>query len=533
MRKTIFFIFFFIFVFVRLPLEAKDASRGSRPYGGTMVWGSCHKPTAINPMLSTYSASAAITLITFNGLVRVNSKGEIEPDLAESWDVSDDGLVYTFYLRKGIKFHDGKSCTARDVKFTYDNIMDPQNNSPFAALFESVKGTRALDDYTFQFILSQPAVSFIYNVVRGIAPEHTHDNKSLAQCSFNRHPVGTGPFKFKKWTQDNRIIMEYHPDYYEGRPYLDSIIVKFYSDSRELWTALMRQEIDLMLFLEEGDYEVVKADPEFKAYAVPIDMYYALFYNPDDSILQDKQVREAIAYAVDRKGLIERAASGYGLECSGPFYPDSLGFNPQVKPFDYQPQKAQKLLAQIGWKDVDSDGILEKAGRELEIRVLVDTRNGIFERILMVLRQQLQEVGIKIRAVLFDDEVELNDEKFLTQYKPQACLKLFLASYIENVAEAWGPKESKRIHKLWVYRNNKIDRLIQAGDNARDGFERRKIYQEMHRVIYDDQPACFLYFPYVFHAVASKFENMDDFFSLNMPLYTIKDCYLKKTGGDR
>jgi peptide/nickel transport system substrate-binding protein len=531
MRKAIFFIFFLIFA--QLPLEAQDTSGKAKPYGGTMVWGSCHKPTVINPFLSTYSISAALTEIIFSRLVRMNSKGEVDPDLAKSWDISDDGLVYTFYLRKGIKFHNGKECTARDVKFTYDNMMNPQNDSPFITSLELVESISVLDDYTLRITLSRPSAYFIYSLIGGIIPEHIHDNEDLARCSFGIHPVGSGPFKFKEWTKDNRIILEYNPDYYEGRPFLDRIIVKFYADSRELWTALMRQKIDFMLFLEKEDYDVVKNDPAFTTYAILIEGYHALVYNLDDPILKDKRVREAIAYAVDKKGLIERAAAGYGRECNGPFYPESLGFNPQVKAFDYQPQKAQELLARAGWKDKDNDGILEKDGRELEIRVLVDTRDEEFKRIAMVLRQQLQEVGIKIRAVLFDDGRTLENKEFLAQYKPQARLKSIYGLHVEPVAENWGSKESKRVHRLWTYHNEKVDRLIELGEATREEGKRKKIYQEMHRVIYADQPACFLYFPYIFHAVASKFGNTDDFFSLNMPLYTMKDCYLKETGGHR
>jgi peptide/nickel transport system substrate-binding protein len=214
MRKAIFFIFFLIFA--QLPLEAQDTSGKAKPYGGTMVWGSCHKPTVINPFLSTYSISAALTEIIFSRLVRMNSKGEVDPDLAKSWDISDDGLVYTFYLRKGIKFHNGKECTARDVKFTYDNMMNPQNDSPFITSLELVESISVLDDYTLRITLSRPSAYFIYSLIGGIIPEHIHDNEDLARCSFGIHPVGSGPFKFKEWTKDNRIILEYNPDYYEG-----------------------------------------------------------------------------------------------------------------------------------------------------------------------------------------------------------------------------------------------------------------------------------------------------------------------------
>jgi peptide/nickel transport system substrate-binding protein len=510
-----------------LPTEAKEASQGNKPFGGTLVWGTCHKPTIINPILTTYSISAPLVQIIFNGLVRINSKGEVEPDLAESWDIQGDGLIYTFYLRKGVRFHDGKECTASDVKFTYDKIIDPQVNSPFKETFQCVDKFEVVDKYTFRVVIKEVSTSFIYRMVRYIMPRHILQGEDLNKADFNLHPIGTGPFKFKEWTKDNQIILEYNPVYYEGRPYLDKIIVKSYSDSRELWTALMRGEVDFVLFLEREDYQIVKEDKAFKTYAIPADSYYALSYNLNDPLLADKRIREAIAYAVDRKSLIERVSGGYGLECNGPFYPECLGFNPRVKPFEYSPEKAQALLAQAGWQDKDNDGILEKDGEELEIRVLVDARNEVFKRIAMVLRQQLQEIGIKIKVLLYDDEDELTEE-FLKKNNPQAHVEFLMAGLdLDDLVAHWYSPEFKRGARIWVYQNQEVDRLFELGEIVQEKEKQQGIYQKIHQLIYTDQPACFLYFPYVFHAIAKNFENTDEFFTLSMPHYTMKDWYKK------
>ncbi len=527
MRKAIFLIFFLMLT--QLPLEAKEIPGSKRPYGGTLVWGTCHKPTIINPILSTYSISASLVQIIFNGLVRINAKGEIEPDLAESWDIQDGGLIYTFYLRKGVKFHDGKECTAFDVKFTYDKIIDPQVNSPFRESFQSVDKFEVININTFKVILREPCTSFIYRMVRYIIPKHILEGKDLNKADFNFHPIGTGPFKFKEWSGDSQIILEYNPDYYEGRPYLDRIIVKNYLDSRALWTALMRQEVDFALFLEKEDYQVVKDDLTFKTYTIPADYYYAMAYNLDDSILADKKIREAIAYAVDRKSLIERVAGGNGLECRGPFHPECLGFNPEVKAFEYSPGKSKELLAQAGWQDKDMDGILEKNGEELEIKVLVDQRRDVFKRIAMIIRQQLQEIGIKIRVILYDNEDVLINEEFLKQNKPQAHLKSFLSGVDPTQAEEEWNSKFARPAKLWSYKNEGVDRLFELGQVVRDKEKRKGIYQKIHQLIYVDQPACFIYYPFMLHALSNKFLDTDEFFTLSMPFYRLKDWCLNVT----
>jgi peptide/nickel transport system substrate-binding protein len=499
-----------------------------KTYGGTFTWGFYHKPSAINPIFTTQTVSAALCQLIFNGLVRINSQGESEPDLARSWAISADGLTYTFYLRKGVKFHDGQECTAFDVEFTYNKLIDPAVNSPFKNIFQLVSEFKAIDRYTFRVTLKEPSTPFIYYLTKEIVPRHLLEQEDLAKGSFNFNPVGTGPFRFKGWTEDDRITLEYNPDYYEGRPYLDKIVVKTYSNSDDVWTALMRGEVDCVQFIEQKDYEVIKNDPAFKAHAVAVDYYYALVYNLDDPVLADKKIREAIAYAVDRKSLIQRVAGGYGIECSGPFFPDSLGFNPQVKPFEYNPQEAQRLLAEAGWQDYDNDGILEKDGEELEINVLVDSRNDIYEKTIMVLRQQLQEIGIKIKVELYNDDSRLNKE-FINSKKIQAHLTLLLGGLDpDQIAEVWGFQEGKSPDKLWKYKNEEVDNLFASGKISQDRQKRKETYQKIHQLIYQDQPACFLYFPFFFHAISARFKNTDAYFTLNMPTYTIKNFWLNQ-----
>ncbi|MDD5195934.1 MAG: ABC transporter substrate-binding protein, partial [Candidatus Omnitrophica bacterium] len=242
-------IFALMLMIVEVSPEAKAVSKLRKPYGGALIWGTYHKPTRINPILTTHSVSAPLVQLIFNALVRINSKGEIEPDLATTWEVSENGLVYTFHLRKGVRFHDGKGCTAFDVQFTYDRILDPQVNSPFASTFQLVDKFETPDAFTFKVFLKKASVSFIYRMIRYIMPKHILEGKDLNKTDFNFHPIGTGPFKFKEWTKDNQIILEYNPDYFEGRPYLDKIAVKSYSDSRSLWTAFMRGEVDFVLLI--------------------------------------------------------------------------------------------------------------------------------------------------------------------------------------------------------------------------------------------------------------------------------------------
>ena len=523
-------VLFFLIAMSLAGSEAKGApaqDKNIARYAGTLVWGVAYKPSIINPVFTTQSVSASLQGLIFNQLIRWNSQGQIEPDLAESWDISEDGLAYTFHLRKGVKFHDGVELNAQDVKFTFEKIIDPQIDSPFRSFFDLVKEFKVIDKYTFQTILSKPFPSFIYRLVRPIAPHHLLENSDLRNSPFNYHPVGTGPFKFKQWDKDNQIILEFNPAYYEGRPDLNSIVIKTYADSRKLWQALMRQEVDLVLFLEIEDFQVIKDDPTFRAYSIPVDYYYAVSYNLEDPVLSDLRVRNAIACGINRKELINKIEQDYGLECNSPFYPGSIGSELKYEPIEFEPEKAMQILTEAGWQDSDKNGIREKDGQELEIKLLVDERNDKYRKIALMLRQQLQGIGIKLIMQLYNDDRQLTPD-FLEQNKPQARIKLLLAGVDPDQMDTdWVPHGPDNIYTLWKYHNPEVERYFRLGKTTKDKPKCQWIYQELNRFIYADQPVCFLYYPMFFHAVSSRFKNTDELFTLSMPIDTMRKWSLK------
>jgi len=512
----------------------------THPYGGTLVWGVANQPTIINPILTTHSVSAGLLNIVLSRLIRINSKGQIKPDLAKSWEVSDNGTIYTFYLRENVKFHDGVEFTAEDAAFTYQQFIDQNNNSPYRTHFELVQNLEVVDKYIFRITLSKPFPAFLYKLVeREIIPKHILDGKNLHNAPFNYHPIGTGPFKFKSWDKEtNQIELEANTHYFEGRPYLDKIIVKTYSNNSQLWAAIMRHEVDLVQWITSGDYSIIEKDPAFKAYAVPFKMYYAMVYNLKDSIWHDQQLRQAIAYGINKKEIIDALPGFNGVESTGPFHPESIGFNPEVKPFEYDPIKAKMMLMHRGWQDMNTDahdgeyGIRRKGDRELELRLLIDERNEMYKKMAGVIRQNLSEIGIKTKVLLYKSEQELTQE-YLDRYRPQAWLRFYVGfgfSEFDNYDTTgnWYSLSSES-GKLWDYKNDEVDRLYELARITQDENVRAEIYRKIHKIIYDDQPACFLFYPSWYLAVNAKFENTDEYFSTHMPTYTIKDWYMSKS----
>ena len=495
-------------------------------YGGTLVWGTINPPTIINPVLTSHSVSSTLLDLLFDPLVRINGQGRVIPALAQSWDISKDGLVYTFHLRRHVYFHDGIECSADDVKFTYEAIRAPSNKSTWRTGTELVKEWRVIDPYTLQVMLAQPMPDLILKLFRDILPKHLYEHTNMLDNLHNYLPVGTGPFRLLSWDRDtNEITLAANNTYFEGRPFLDNIIIKTYQDNSSLWAALMRTEVDLVRFLNHQDYEVLKKDPTFKTYQIFSGMYFAIIYNIHDAVLSDYDVRHAISYAIDRQTLMQETGM-YGVESNGPFYPQSPGFNPKVEAASYQPLKAQSILTRRGWK-LNNEGLFEKRGQPLVLTMLVNHNRPNYRQMALVLRQQLSEVGIGLKIVFYDDESQLTKD-YLARVKPQMWLRMFLGRSYDpsNMTDSWYSYSSE-FGRLWKYHNSTVDRLFELARTLPYGSPRHEIYQRIHALIYQDQPACFLFFPLTYHAVAARVANTDDFFTLYMPEYQLKDWFIK------
>lgn len=502
-----------------------DAIIHDSRYGGTLVWGTVNPPMIINPVLTSHSVSTSLFSLIFDKLIRIDHLGHVVPDLAKSWDISADGLQYTFHLYPHVYFHDGVECTAEDIKFTLAAISDPINQSSWRSDLALINHLETIDRYTLRIILRQPFPSFLSKLSLGILPEHLYRGTNLFTNAHNYSPVGTGPFRFQSWDRvTNEIILVANPDYFEGRPFLDKIVIKTYQDSTDLWAALMRGEVNLAMFLNHQDYEILSKDPAFKTYQIFNGFYFAIVYNIHDTLLSNYSLRHAINYAIDRKALMQETGMD-GVESNGPFCPQSTGFNKNVKTVSYDPLKVQSILTRCGWK-LNSEGILEKSGRPLVLTMLVSNSRQSYRQMALVLRQQLSEVGIALKIIYYDDESQLTKD-YLARVKPQMWLRMLKGDSddLSDIVNVWYSSSSES-GRLWKYHDKTLDRLFELGRSLPDGPRRDGIYQHIHALIYENQPACFLFFSVMYHAVAASVADTDDFFTMHMPIYQLKDWFI-------
>ncbi|MEK6590871.1 MAG: ABC transporter substrate-binding protein, partial [Nitrospinota bacterium] len=270
-RSLFLFLVFLISCQINNPHE-------KRSYGDTIIIGEFKKFSLINPVLSVSSVTSHLESIIFDGLIKVDEKGEPKPNLADTWKVSEDGLRWTFYLKKGVRFHDGVELTAKDVAFTYEAAKNPKNKGRYLNFFKFVEDIRVKDKYTIEIILKRPYASFLYGLEVGILPKHLLEGKDLNSTEFNQNPVGTGPYRLYSWSE-NEIILKANEDYFNGRTFLNKIVIKIFPNQKVMWARLMRGEIDFSSLILPSDYEIIRSISSFKTRSILKPYYYMVAFN--------------------------------------------------------------------------------------------------------------------------------------------------------------------------------------------------------------------------------------------------------------
>lgn len=484
-------------------------------HGGTISIGQISKPEIINPILTSETISVTLMNLIFSSLVKFDSAQRPIPDAAKAWELSNDGLIWTFFIREDVVFHDGHPLTAHDVEFTYKSIIDPKNKSPMADRYDIIERIEAEGDYVVRIILKHPFVPFISRLGWAIAPRHLLEDSDINNTPFNRRPIGSGPFRLVHWSENNTIILDANREYYrKDRPILDRLIFKSYTDRKAALKAIAHDEIDIVLNMTSSDIPSLNKDNTFKVYSAAAAFCYALIFNYKDPVFRDIKVRKALDYAIDKESIIKNQLRGHGGLCTVPFNPVSWAYNPNVRSTPYNPERSRELLAQAGWMDNNGDGILEKGDIPFEISLTVSNIHDTLELIATAIKSQLMEIGIRVKTIYINDS-EIGRTPF------QAIITM-----IGNVAEpdyvcsTWHSESSGK--NIASYQNRFVDNLMILGRQTAELEKRKAIYYRIHEMIHDDCPAIFI--SSAFEYIGSKCRFRNGGFSSTMRfINTMKD----------
>ena len=339
------------------------------------------EPNSLDPMAIAMMSTFTITYAIYDNLFEKNADGGYDPSICEDYDVSDDGLVYTFKIRDDVKFHDGTQMTAEDVAFSINRTIEKGWAADMVAAIESVEAT---DDYTVVLTLSRPFGGMIGSLA---SPYFSIMSKAYLEENgddiVERKPMGTGAYKFVEWVSGDHITLEANEDYFKGAPSIKTVTFKPITDKNTGLIALQAGEVDAFLNVNYSDIPAVEEDDSLAFYSTDLAAVLSLNMNIENEILSDVRVRQAVNYAINRDNIIQGALEGQGTAANSPVPPTCDGYSEDVKGYEYDPDKARELLKEAGYED----------GLSFTIKIKEDSKN---QKVAQVIQSDLKAVGIDV-----------------------------------------------------------------------------------------------------------------------------------------
>ncbi|HEY4199130.1 MAG TPA: ABC transporter substrate-binding protein [Devosiaceae bacterium] len=427
------------------------------------------EPTNLDP--TTGGAAAAIRTVTdlniYNGLTRIDKDGNVQPDLATSWDIAADGLSYTFHLKTGVKFSDGTPFTADDVKFTLDRDRGADSKSAQKQLFTNISAVDVIDPATVKVTLTQPQGDFLYDMAWGdaviVSPKTAETNVT--------NPVGTGPYQLGEWVKADHLTLVPNPNYSGDKPALASVTFKFIAEGGSATSALLAGDIDVFANFPAPELlEQFKANPEFQVIVGSTQGETILGMNNAKPPLDNVKVREAIAHAIDRQAIIDGAQFGYGTPIGSFFPPGDPAYVDLTALSNFDPDKSKALLAEAGVKDL-----------KLQFKV---PPAAYARASAPIIQQQLANVGIDVQIT----NVEWADW-IANVFGGAHDYDLTMVSHVEaNDFAAFG-KPGYYIN----YKADALNKLVDELNATTDDAKRISLKQDIQNLLAKDFAAVYLF----------------------------------------
>ncbi len=500
--------------------DLEDLSGGIKG-GGTFHFNLTEAPRSLDPPRVADTASGRVAENIHEGLVTFDANLKIIPCIAESWDVSEDGTIYTFHLRKGVRFHDspafpdgkGREVNAEDVCYSLTRIVDPDVRSLGLWVWsgkvkgveefherktDRVEGFQVVDDYTFRVVLQEPFAPFLNLMAMSYGYVVPKEAVEYYGEDFFKNPVGTGPFQFVEWISDRRIVLERNPHYWDidehgnHYPYLDKIIVRFIGESIPEFQEFVMGNLEYVQPIPPDMWDGIfdkenNPRPNFQKFQIQrtqlLVINYFGFLMGEPPLGTDKRLRYAANYAINRQAIIDHVLRDEGIPARGPIPTAMPDYETEVKGFTYDPDRAREMLAEAGYPN--GEGLPE-------ITLQLNSAGRRNELIAEVIQQQLNSVGFKINLKIVEwaqhlESVEAAKVAFfrmgwIADYvDPENFLALF---YTPNFSPA-GPNSTR-------FSDPKFDRIFEEALRTLDEEKRYSLYKEAEKIVMDACPWLFI-----------------------------------------
>jgi peptide/nickel transport system substrate-binding protein len=491
--------------------RADKASDELPAHGDTLIQATIGDITALIPNIASDGSSHDVGGLIYDGLVQTDRNLNYVPQLAESWQFSEDCLTLTFALRQDVKWHDGRPFTADDVVFTYQAMIHPKTPTAYKDSFSMISRVEALDPYTVQVRYREPFARAVSSWSMAMLPKHLLApyvaEGRLRESPQNRHPIGTGPYRFHEWRSGEKVVLLANPDYYEGPPYLGRVVFRVIPSQATIFLELKAKGVDqtsltALQYTRQTNYPAF--GKAFRKYRYPSGTYTFFGFNLKDPRFADVRVRRAFAHAINKQEIIDGVRQGLAREATGPIRPSTWAYTDQVRRYPYDPARARELLAQAGWKDRNGDGLVEDAGgRPFAFTIQTNQGNEERKKIAEIIQQRLEDVGVKADIQVIEWASFVSE--YLKKRRFEAVVMGFGVTTDPDQYVIWhssqmGPDQMNRLS----YANPEVDRLLEAGRASCHEAERVRYYHRFQQILAEDQPMVFLYFADALPVVASR-----------------------------
>lgn len=488
-------------------------------------------PRTFDPALARDIYSITIIQQVFDGLVQFDQNLNVIPAIAKSWKISPDGLTYTFYLREGVKFHNGREIVAEDFVYSFTRMADPKNKSPAAHLFEKVRGfdqfqdgktnhlqgLRSVDKNTFEISLSDPFYPFISILGTShfkVVPKEEIDKPATL---FANHPIGSGPFRFVSMKEKEMILLESNHDYFEGKPFLDKIIFKiFHGAPRENILKEFKEGGLEESFLPPEEIEKVVHEKRYLFFRKPMLSLRIYGLNPLSKPLDSKKLRKAINFAIDKEFIVSQIHRNQFHLATGILPPGMPGHDPKRNPYPFDQAQALKLLSEAGYRKGQGLPPLE---------IWSSTRSEAALKELSQVQSQLGKVSIP--STLHFETNWPNFESMLRSNKAPMFILALFADFPDPDSLLYNFFHSKSKNNLVAYRRPEVDRLLEKARAERDYLKRMEMYRKIEGMILEDAPIVPM-INHLFQMVYQPYVRGIEVNALGGPYLPMKRIWLKK-----
>lgn len=493
---------------------AAEAGKADELYVGLSA-----DPSTLEPMVQSGQAVRLIKMCLYRGLVAYQADGKVGMELAESYDVAEDNKTYTFKIRGNAKFHDGSDVTAEDVKFSMERILDESIGATFRLDFLSMLDRcEVVDAKTVRIILKEPCAPFLDYLT---LPESVIVSKAWCEKNkndLNAHPMGAGPYVFDSWDKGREVVVKAFKDFYKpGKPESLAIVFVVTPDDTTRVNALRTREVDLIDYVPAKEVDTLGKDGKFTV-DISEAPFMCLQINCKEGPLADPRVRQAIAYAVDRRGVIDAAFMGRGTEIFG--FPSRVGQNGYDGKFDdyfsFDPEKAKALLDEAGY------------GTGMRVKILSSSTYDMHKQTAIVVQDSLKKIGI-------DATVDLPDWATRIERSNVGDYEIMVSGTAGNIVDmdwctnyfASGPP---RMNSAPYFNDKEVDELLAIGRTTLDPAKRAEIYDNLRKRILDQSPFVFINFReqcFARGADVEGFTNLDGILTYNSGI-TLENTYVRK-----